>query len=628
MKWCLPFSLGVCAVLALVVVVTDVSEARNIIEYSNTLTDSRPLNESNHTFTFTVLQDVAPGGYVDIDFPDGFVLSATSLLVRNVEMVVNGTPRVAAASPGVVNDGVQITPGDGGSVRYTLNSSNGLQADDEVTIHIGNQAGTAFKGETTFSTSTGSTTVPGDPESITNPPTIGTKTIPMNIVGAAEEINAGFMVAIIEGVGIGPADTTEEIPPFRFNGAPTSTVGGTTLSVEISLETDEFADCRWSAAPGTAYGSMGNIFDNTGLIVHSTVVAITQGALNQFYVRCKDDEDNINFDDYIIAFTVNDQPVGQPNAEGEVEGDGTGTGNDGSGSGSGGGGETGGTEGNSSTSGNSSGSGGSGGGSGGRSGEDDEDETGGGFEFEDGFYPSGDAEVVVSGYAFPGSEVFILVDGVIVESDDANNDGRYEVTLEEIARGAYTFGVYAVDRNDVQSSVFSTSFTVSGGRTSALSNINVMPSITVTPDPVNPGQTLTMSGYAIPDATVTIENERDGAAVSRKQFTTTSNGNGEWSLDIDTAGFGAATYKVRARATAGTISTNFSEYTFYGVGQEADGELNADLNTDGSVNLTDFSILLFWWGGDGGNSAPPADINADGSVSLTDFSIMLFQWTG
>lgn len=157
-----------------------------------------------------------------------------------------------------------------------------------------------------------------------------------------------------------------------------------------------------------------------------------------------------------------------------------------------------------------------------------------------------------------------------------------------------------------------------------------MPSIKASPDPVDPGQTLTLSGFAIPNSSVTIENQNEKSTASRKQYTTTSGSNGAWSVQVDTNGFSAGTYKVRARSSqaSGGIETNFSGYTFYGVGEESDGPLNADLNTDGRVNLTDFSILLFWWGGDGDDSDPPADINGDGTVSLTDFSILLFNWTG
>ena len=227
--------------------------------------------------------------------------------------------------------------------------------------------------------------------------------------------------------------------------------------------------------------------------------------------------------------------------------------------------------------------------------------------------------------------MYVLVDGNAAESTRAGNDGSYSVTLEEIARGVYTFGVYAIGGDKVKSSTFSTSFTVTGGRTSNLSNINIMPSLKAEPDPVTPGQTLTLSGYSIPNAEITVENQNEKSTASRKTYTTTSNGSGQWSLTVDTGGFSAGTYKARAKAKQLSglgLETNFSGYTFYGVGQDADVPLSADLNTDGKVNLTDFSILLFWWGGSGGDSNPPADINRDGTVSLTDFSIMLFNWTG
>lgn len=53
--------------------------------------------------------------------------------------------------------------------------------------------------------------------------------------------------------------------------------------------------------------------------------------------------------------------------------------------------------------------------------------------------------------------------------------------------------------------------------------------------------------------------------------------------------------------------------------------LCVDLNGDGVVNLTDFSILLYNWG------VPKdarVDCNSDGVVNLIDLSIMLYWWTG
>jgi predicted phage tail protein len=225
--------------------------------------------------------------------------------------------------------------------------------------------------------------------------------------------------------------------------------------------------------------------------------------------------------------------------------------------------------------------------------------------------------------------VTVLVDGQIAQTVTAGSNGAFTALLEEIARGAYTFGIYATDPSNVRSSTFSTSFTVTGARTTALSNINVVPTIKVSPDPVTPPAGATISGFAFPSAAVTIEVERDKSASSRKTYTASSSSDGSWSIPLASGGLANGTYKTRARAVgSGGLVTAFSAYTLFGVGQSADRGGSADLNSDGKVNLTDFSILLFWWNTAGGSSNPPADINGDGRVTLTDFSIMLFNWTG
>ena len=222
----------------------------------------------------------------------------------------------------------------------------------------------------------------------------------------------------------------------------------------------------------------------------------------------------------------------------------------------------------------------------------------------------------------------VLVDGQIARTVTANSVGSYSALIEEIARGAYTFGVYASDDNGERSSTFSTSFTVSGARASLLSNINISPSIVVTPDPAEPGEEVVFSGFALPDATVTIQYGRSDGTDSQV-LTAFSDNDGEWQATLDTTGFARDTYRVRANAEqVGGRETGFSDYEFFGIGQIADAPLAPDLNRDGFVNLIDFSILLFWWQSNGGDSDPPADINQDGNVSLTDFSILLFNWTG
>jgi hypothetical protein len=436
-------------------------------------------------------------------------------------------------------------------------------------------------------------------------------------------------VFIIENVNIGPIDTTEIIPPERFNGAPVGEISGTTLVVEMSLETNEFSHCRYSTASGTPYFSMSSTFSPFNFwTVHSVELAVSTSTSYTFYIRCIDDEGNVNIDDYEISFSVPEYPLGEPGDTGDEAGQGdTPSGDNGVGDGTGVPGDVdtdptdAGTGGGTGSGGGSSG--GSGGGSSGSGG------SGGGGFTGSGPYQSGDGRVIINGYSFPSSDVVILVDGQRADQVRANNNGAFTSTLDNIASGVYTFGVYALDKNGVKSTTFTTTFTVTGSRGSTLSNVNIMPTIKVAPDPVPLGNSVTFSGYSIPDATLTIENQNDKTSASLKTYTTTSDNSGVWSITVDTTGLSAGTYKVRAKAKQDTgVSTNFSNYTYYGIGENANRPQTSDLNRDGKVNLVDFSILLFWWNSNGGASDPPADINQDGKVSLTDFSIMIFNWTG
>lgn len=613
-------------------VMPEFMSAKNINRYSDTITNSAPNKASNHTLNFRLDTAISPGSYIEIKPPAGFEIldEPTFSAVRNVQLLVDGIHRDVGPVRTATDDFVEITPGTPGMIRYTLNSTYGIAQGSTLTLKIGNHTSVANGYSLVFSTSTGTTTVPADILPIVNAPDEGTYSFDVRIYDGTEVADAGFVIALINQVGVGPLDTTETIPPERFNGAPTGTLSGTTVSVELSLETNEFAICKYSLIPDTSYDDAPSQFSNTGLIFHSTVVTVAKGTLNKYYIRCMDDENNKNIDDYLIAFSVNEAPTGISNTEGSTTGNGTGSGNSGTGDGTGAGGTTGGSSGSASTAGTNSGGGGSGGGGGGGGGANTGTGAGGGFESTPGPYRSGDAQVTITGYTSPRTSVTGLVDGKIAQVTTSDGNGAFTLVIKAIARGAYTFGVYATDAQKVKSSTFSTSFTVTGARESSLSNIMIPPSILVTPNPVNPGQTVAISGFTIPNATVTIENEKDGNTSTRKPFSGTSNSNGEYTINIDTTGFSTSAYKVRAKAeqVGSLVATNFSNYTIYGVGQAVSGALNTDLNRDGKVNLVDFSILLFWWNSNGGTSDPPADINGDGKVSLTDFSILLFNWTG
>lgn len=613
------------------------AQAQNIFDYKNTISNSGPAEPSNHTFDFRLEAALNPSGVIEVTPPDGFEIidSEQFMPERSVELYVEGAPRLSDTFQSNTTDMVEIATGTPGLIRYTLNTTEGIAAGSRVELRIGAHTSKSVTESSEFFDEIASTTVVtlADESAIINASEKGTYRFLVSARnGGTQVARAGFLIALVDKVTAGPADTTEEIPPGRFNGQPSGTISATSLFAEITLETDEFANCRYSLDPDTPYANMTNQFTNPGgqyWIFHSAIVPIVPETTATFYVRCIDDEDNVNLDNYIITFQVDPTPSGESNEDGDVQGDGTGTGNEGQGDGSGSGGQTGDSSGEAPTLGGSAGTGGSGGGGGGGGGGGSGSSAGGGFESSDGPFPSGDGRVIITGLAIPRAEVSVLVDGKLAGEVVADGTGRYELIVDRISRGAYTFGIFATDSNNIKTSTFSTSFTVSGGRASSLSNINIPPSIRVTPDPVVPGQTFTISGFTLPNAAVTLEYEQDRNTASRRTLTVAANQTGAWSVAVEGAQLQNGTYKVRARAEqTGGQRTNFSNYTFFGVGQAAAVPRAPDLNRDGRVNLVDFSILLFWWNTNGGNSNPSADINGDGRVSLTDFSILLFNWTG
>ena len=106
--------------------------------------------------------------------------------------------------------------------------------------------------------------------------------------------------------------TIDTAAPARSSGTardasdnPVNTLDAGTTDAWISLDTDETATCKYSDAAGVAYAAMADTFTNTGTYYFAQVTGLTDGTAYHYYVRCMDQYDNVNADDYEIAFTVN-----------------------------------------------------------------------------------------------------------------------------------------------------------------------------------------------------------------------------------------------------------------------------------------------------------------------------------
>jgi hypothetical protein len=237
----------------------------------------------------------------------------------------------------------------------------------------------------------------------------------------------------------------------------------------------------------------------------------------------------------------------------------------------------------------------------------------------------GETQVTIQGRAFPNATVHILIDGDQVGTVRTNGRGEFLFNTATTP-GTASFGFWATDAAGTRSTTVNTTFDVTQGAITNLSGILIPPTIRASNPSTNPNTPLTLSGQTIPN--VTVEVRIDPGA---RNLSATADSFGNWSLPIS-SGLPANEYAAKARFVeqTGALKTESPYGTalslFIGVAGKATS--NADLNRDGKVNLTDFSILVFWWGTAGGNSNPPADINGNGKVGLEDFSILLFNWTG
>lgn len=235
----------------------------------------------------------------------------------------------------------------------------------------------------------------------------------------------------------------------------------------------------------------------------------------------------------------------------------------------------------------------------------------------------GETNVAIRGTAYPSATVTVLKDGDVVRVVEADSSGDFELSLADQTPGITTYGFWALDRANRRSITYAATFQVVQNAMTTLAGILIPPTLTVTPDRVTPGGTVSFEGSAAPNSEL-----RAYIDAGQDPEVAAALGSGAWSIAYGTATLTPEmSHTVRALylRDQSELKSGYSQLvSFYvGNGEPTDG-VTADLNKDGKVDLADFSILLFNWN----TRTASADINSDGVVSLPDFSIMLFNWTG
>lgn len=238
----------------------------------------------------------------------------------------------------------------------------------------------------------------------------------------------------------------------------------------------------------------------------------------------------------------------------------------------------------------------------------------------------GDTIINIVGRGYPSRTINFLLDSKSVGSVRSDSTGRFEFSTAS-SPGTASLGIWATDIDNNRSITLNNTFDVTQGAITNINGVILPPTLTVASQNINPGAIANLSGQSVPNSTVEIHIDSD-----TNFDKVTAGADGKWSFQLNTGQLKVAEHIIRARTVLGTppltSQSNFSSSLQLFVGVDGKATSPSDLNRDGSVNLTDFSILIFWWQTNGGDSDPPADINGNGRVSLEDFSILLFNWTG
>jgi len=226
------------------------------------------------------------------------------------------------------------------------------------------------------------------------------------------------------------------------------------------------------------------------------------------------------------------------------------------------------------------------------------------------------------GYTSPRAFVTILLNGGVAATDTANSGGNFHKKLTGLEQDMnYSVSIFAQDTKLRQSQTVSFIVHTLPFTNHIYSNIVLPTTIALDETVIYQGDILTIRGRAHPLSSVSVFVEGNSYSSVVKVPT-----NGFWAYDFDSMvkTLSPGTHIAYAReVVVGGYQSIFTQSLNFVVKECK----IADLNCDGFVNLTDFSILMYYW-----EQTNPvnkrADINNDSLVNLTDFSIMMFYWTG
>jgi hypothetical protein len=243
-----------------------------------------------------------------------------------------------------------------------------------------------------------------------------------------------------------------------------------------------------------------------------------------------------------------------------------------------------------------------------------------------------ETKIVLSGRAYPQSNVILLKDGQIALKTIAGPDANFNMQLSGLSTGNYIFSVYGEDNKGLSSSSFVFPVKITQGATATISGIFIAPTITTDKDTVKLGDNITIFGQSTPQSNITIVINSANEILSKVK----TDKNGVYLYNLDTSVLEKGDHYAKSRTTLNEEVSSYSKSVKFIVGDSnaslpSQSFLKADLNNDGKVNLVDFSIAAYWYKKPLSQSFSIIEkerLNGDGKIDLVDFSIIAFYWKG
>ncbi len=236
---------------------------------------------------------------------------------------------------------------------------------------------------------------------------------------------------------------------------------------------------------------------------------------------------------------------------------------------------------------------------------------------------------IFKGLAYPGSIISLLKNGSVVAEVPASPNGTFEIRIQNVPSGTYTFGIRAEDTQRLRSSTQVFTVYLTQGITITIDGIFIAPTIATDKFEVRRGDPITLFGSSAPSAKITVVVNSLTELIKR----TTATVNGIWLYKLDTLELELGDHEGKARSLTSDDLSLFSDPVTFIVGTtnkerkvSLRGNRKCDINQDGRVNLLDFSILAFWYKRTG--FPDKVDLNIDKRVDLSDVSILAYCWTG